>query len=849
MARNRTVTPVIDDDPPEMGVVFRSNRLVRGTLIARPVWRKANRPMAKFAGIVGIVRGRDSQRVSQLKIRIEQIHGNLGVHVIEARQLSSKWTTACNAFVQVFVASDDTPTSQWMSNVIYNTNTPAFHQGADIELRPGDEKKRLIILLFHMDTEKNCNEFLGCMSFGIRHLKSKSKRKAGVEGWYYLLSKELGFRKHLSASDDTKSITAAGSLDSRPSLEGTANGHPSDLNLCKKKIQGLESRTLVIYKKNHGYGFTVKNTCPVRVGRVKPCGPSEEAGLLKGDYIKRINGQNVSMASAQSVAEIVRRSAKFLIVDIWRLPAKASSRSSAHKCSPSSQAYSTVSDSEMSTKVDVQLTNNCPSDSQTGGYPAHRSVESIHGFHQTGQSGKSFYSTNHPGSTSQKSGQSGFEFHDSSQSVGSERSDDENIPPGGSDLTYKSQPRMKPLGKHRLNESGEFPQRKSSHYGLDYRLDYDNSFESSGKSADSKQSSLTSVPSSHSIKTCSDYARSALKMQADGISDSELTKWDPEISIIETSETARHYVSSYCDLDISDVHQQLHGSGRGRASWARWGEETSQSSSPPQQDYVDESLFASEDNRVIESSDEVLDKGMLPGYSSIEDSALGSSHSSTKSASDDGRVGASGAASLGGASGSGGGGGVGGGTKTVILRLVSAEREFAELMQHGIQQYSRPLRHGLLTPEQHIMVFQNIEKLVALSEYNIHQFEESYSAVSVRNPLLTDNLIAEEIADIYSTRVRLLCNTYKSYLDGLPAASEALRNLYNKRNIRKFLHSQCLSNFTIENFLEQPKQHLMKLTENFRDIVKLLKPQSGAHRELKLVVNVNISEVMFTSSV
>lgn len=49
--------------------------------------------------------------------------------------------------------------------------------------------------------------------------------------------------------------------------------------------------------------------------------------------------------------------------------------------------------------------------------------------------------------------------------------------------------------------------------------------------------------------------------------------------------------------------------------------------------------------------------------------------------------------------------------------------------------------------------------------------------------------------------------------------------------------SQCLSNFTIENFLEQPKQHLMKLTENFRDIVKLLKPQSGAHRELKLVVN------------
>ena len=44
-------------------------------------------------------------------------------------------------------------------------------------------------------------------------------------------------------------------------------------------------------------------------------------------------------------------------------------------------------------------------------------------------------------------------------------------------------------------------------------------------------------------------------------------------------------------------------------------------------------------------------------------------------------------------------------------------------------------------------------QLVALSEYNIYQFEESYSAVSTHNPLLTENLIAEEIADIYSARV------------------------------------------------------------------------------------------------
>ena len=37
-------------------------------------------------------------------------------------------------------------------------------------------------------------EFLGCTSFGLRHLKRAEKE---VNGWYHLLAEEVGCKKHL----------------------------------------------------------------------------------------------------------------------------------------------------------------------------------------------------------------------------------------------------------------------------------------------------------------------------------------------------------------------------------------------------------------------------------------------------------------------------------------------------------------------------------------------------------------------------------------------------------------------------------------------------------------------------
>ena len=67
-----------------------------------------------------------------------------------------------------------------------------------------------------------------------------------------------------------------------------------------------------------GYGFTVKGALPVRVGRVKEGGAAEDAGLRDSDVILRINSVDVTRATTEHVAELIRTSAKKISLDVRR---------------------------------------------------------------------------------------------------------------------------------------------------------------------------------------------------------------------------------------------------------------------------------------------------------------------------------------------------------------------------------------------------------------------------------------------------------------------------------------------------------------------------------------------------
>ena len=49
--------------------------------------------------------------------------------------------------------------------------------------------------------------------------------------------------------------------------------------------------------------------------------------------------------------------------------------------------------------------------------------------------------------------------------------------------------------------------------------------------------------------------------------------------------------------------------------------------------------------------------------------------------------------------------------QAALHRLLCLEENFVEMMHSGIQQFSRPLRHCLLSSAQHEQLFQNVEKV------------------------------------------------------------------------------------------------------------------------------------------
>ena len=49
--------------------------------------------------------------------------------------------------------------------------------------------------------------------------------------------------------------------------------------------------------------------------------------------------------------------------------------------------------------------------------------------------------------------------------------------------------------------------------------------------------------------------------------------------------------------------------------------------------------------------------------------------------------------------------------QAALQSLLECEQDFVDVMHRGIQKFSRPLRHHILTSQQHSNIFQNIEKV------------------------------------------------------------------------------------------------------------------------------------------
>ncbi|XP_070532718.1 uncharacterized protein [Ptychodera flava] len=229
----------------------------------------------------------------RLKVAIDKTNTHFLVHVIRAKGLPGSSQQNFGTYVTVEITSAKLRRVKSMSTPISGVMNPHFQETFTIKFDEVDYKDRILISLFRQHDVRS--DILGCMSFGVKHLLQDTKE---VNGWYYLLNEELGVKKHLAApSKQSKSQTIT-TKDKKPK------------RIIKKVITVLQGK--------QGYGFTILDTSPVRVGKVDAGGLAEQAGLQMGDVLIRINKYHVARSSCSEIIGIVKNAPGHLRIVIER---------------------------------------------------------------------------------------------------------------------------------------------------------------------------------------------------------------------------------------------------------------------------------------------------------------------------------------------------------------------------------------------------------------------------------------------------------------------------------------------------------------------------------------------------
>ena len=140
----------------------------------------------------------------------------------------------------------------------------------------------------------------GCMTF---HFTPQSARTNIADGWYFLLHKSLGIKKHLKVT-----LHRPGFRTQSTAPDTTVRASYSTYHTVR-----LQSST-------REYGMKLSGQHPVRVSKVLRGSVAAEAGVLSEDYIVKINDLDVSSLTLSSLIQIIQQSDCTLDVAIARHP-------------------------------------------------------------------------------------------------------------------------------------------------------------------------------------------------------------------------------------------------------------------------------------------------------------------------------------------------------------------------------------------------------------------------------------------------------------------------------------------------------------------------------------------------
>ena len=113
----------------------------------------------------------------------------------------------------------------------------------------------------------------------------------------------------------------------------------------------------------------------------------------------------------------------------------------------------------------------------------------------------------------------------------------------------------------------------------------------------------------------------------------------------------------------------------------------------------------------------------------------------------------------------------------LIGNLIDEEIDFVNYLSHGVSTFSRPLRGFFIRQHDYFHLFQNIEKILVISE-NFLQSMQKWSAFDIYS----------HIGEFYSNKIKLLNDALTTYLSGYKCSKMLLNDLIkNSNRFRSFL--------------------------------------------------------------
>ncbi len=166
-----------------------------------------------------------------------------------------------------------------------------------------------------------------------------------------------------------------------------------------------------------------------------------------------------------------------------------------------------------------------------------------------------------------------------------------------------------------------------------------------------------------------------------------------------------------------------------------------------------------------------------------------------------------------------------------MQHLLKMEEGYGSQMKYGAQTYSHPLRHRILTSGQHKILFQNVDKLVAISKFHLKRFREICQNTA-------DSTLCEEnsLGAIYQAQLRLMCDAYAIYIQGLPNSFMLLEKLMESKDFTQFLQSNISGDIDIFDFINAPVLYIEQLLCYFNSIVLELPTKSQDFAQVVQVV-------------